>query len=212
MYSIGVKNVIGYARVSTRDQDPQLQVDALQAAGCEQVFTDHGVSGKLTSRPEFDKALAALQPGDVMVVWKLDRLGRSLQHLVEVVNGLKDRGIGFRSLTEQIDASNGMGKLVFHLFAALAEFERDLIRERTLAGLEAARRQGRTGGRKNRLSPEQRALAGKMHQDGETVTAIARILNVSRPVVYRAIEEAKGKTTGRRIYERTALRDAAEGS
>ncbi len=189
MYSNGVKKVIGYARVSTRDQDPQLQVDALQAAGCGQVFTDHGVSGKLTSRPEFDKALAVLEPGDVLVVWKLDRLGRSLQHLVEVVNGLKERGIGFRSLTEQIDASNGMGKLVFHLFAALAEFERDLIRERTIAGLEAARRQGRTGGRKNRLSAEQRALARKMHQAGETVTAIARILNVSRPVVYRAIEE-----------------------
>src|SRR5712664_4563577 len=189
MYSNGVKKVIGYARVSTRDQDPQLQVDALQAAGCVQVFTDHGVSGKLTSRPEFDKALAVLEPGDVLVVWKLDRLGRSLQHLVEVVNGLKERGIGFRSLTEQIDASNGMGKLVFHLFAALAEFERDLIRERTIAGLEAARRQGRTGGRKNRLSAEQRALARKMHQAGETVTAIARILNVSRPVVYRAIEE-----------------------
>src|SRR5258706_8812231 len=109
--------------------------------------------------------------------------------LVEVVNGLKERGIGFRSLTEQIDASNGMGKLVFHLFAALAEFERDLIRERTIAGLEAAKRQGRTGGRKNRLSAEQRAVARTMHQDGQTVTAIARILNVSRPVVYRAIEE-----------------------
>src|SRR5258706_850293 len=175
--------------VSTPHPDPQLQVDALQAAGCAQVFTDHGVSGKLTSRPEFDKALAALEPGDVLVVWKLDRLGRSLQHLVEVVSGLKERGIGFRSLTEQIDASNGMGKLVFHLFAALAEFERDLIRERTIAGLEAARRQGRTGGRQNRLSADQRALAPKMAQARETRTAIARIPNVSRPLGYRAIQE-----------------------
>src|SRR5258706_3680577 len=175
--------------VSTPHPDPQLQVDALQAAGCAQVFTDHGVSGKLTSRPEFDKALAGLEAGDVLVVWKLDRLGRSLQHLVEVVNGLKERGIGFRSLTEQIDASNGMGKLVFHLFAALAEFERDLIRERTIAGLEAARRQGRTGGRKNTLSARQRGLARKMHQAGEKVTAIGRILNRSPPGIYRPIEE-----------------------
>lgn len=180
--------VIGYARVSTADQDPQLQVDALTKAGCQQVFTDHGVSGKLASRPELDKALKVLEPGDVLVVWKLDRLGRSLQHLVAVVNDLAERGIGFRSLTESIDASNGMGKFIFHLFAALAEFERDLIRERTLAGLAAARRQGRTGGRRHRLTPEQRAQARKMLRDGQTVTAIARILGVSRPVIYRAIE------------------------
>src|SRR5258706_12568792 len=181
MYSNGVKKVIGYARVSTRDQDPQLQVDALQAAGCGQVFTDHGVSGKLTSRPEFDKALAVLEPGDVLVVWKLDRLGRSLQHLVEGVNGLKERGIGFRSLTEQIDASNGMGKLGFPLFPAPAESERDLIRERTIAGLEAAKRHGRAGGRKNRLGAEQGALARKMHQGGGRRTRSPRVLNVARP-------------------------------
>src|SRR6185312_10741683 len=132
---------IGYARVSTKEQNLQLQLDALEKAGCApyDTYADDGVSGKCASRPQLDDCLAALAPGDTLNVWKLDRLGRSLQHLVAVVNELKDRGIGFRSLTEGIDTSTASGELVFHVFAALAQFERALIIERTMAGLQVAK-------------------------------------------------------------------------
>jgi DNA invertase Pin-like site-specific DNA recombinase len=134
-------HLLGYARVSTTDQQPQLQVDALQRAGCYRVFTETA-SGARTDRPVLEQLLDQLRPGDTLVVWKLDRLGRSLRHLVDTVTGLADRGIGFRSLQEAIDTTTPGGKLVFHVFAALAEFERDLIRERTSAGLAAARARG----------------------------------------------------------------------
>lgn len=137
---------IGYARVSTTDQHLQLQTDALHVAGCERVFTDM-VSGARGERPGLMAALAACRPGDTLVVWKLDRLGRSLSHLVGTVRDLGAQGIGFTSLQEQLDMTTTGGKLVFHIFAALAEFERDLIRERTNAGLAAARARGRQGGR-----------------------------------------------------------------
>ena len=137
--------VLGYARVSTLDQNEDLQLDALSAAGCDQVFTDHA-SGRLASRPALDDLLSRVRPGDTLVVWKLDRLGRSLKHLLEVVAFLEERGVALRVLTEQIDTSTPGGKLVFHVFGALAEFERDLIRERTRAGLAAARARGRVGG------------------------------------------------------------------
>ena len=139
-------HLLGYARVSTTDQQPQLQVDALIAAGCYRVFTETA-SGARTDRPTLEQVLDQLRPGDTLVVWKLDRLGRSLRHLVDTVTGLAERGIGFRSLQEAIDTTTPGGKLVFHVFAALAEFERDLIRERTNAGLAAARARGRHGGR-----------------------------------------------------------------
>src|SRR5918911_5738013 len=137
-------HLLGYARVSTGDQNLDLQRDALTAAGCYRVFADTA-SGALTVRPELDRLLDQLRPGETLVVWKLDRLGRSLRHLVDTVTGLAERGIGFRSLQEAIDTTTPGGKLVFHVFAALAEFERDLIRERTSAGLAAARAPGRHG-------------------------------------------------------------------
>ena len=136
---------LGYARVSTLDQDPALQQDALLKAGCQRIFVDKA-SGKLESRPALDELLEQARPGDTVVVWRLDRLGRSLRHLLETVTELERRGVAFISVTENIDTSTPGGRLVFHLFGALAEFERDLIRERTQAGLAAARARGRRGG------------------------------------------------------------------
>ena len=143
--------LIGYARVSTQDQHPELQLDALRAAGCEQTFHEK-MTGKLAERPELDACLRTLRKGDTLVVWKLDRLGRSLKNLVEIIHGLEQRGVAFRSLTESIDTANASGKLIFHIFGALAEFEHSLILERTMAGLSAARARGRLGGRKTKLS------------------------------------------------------------
>ena len=139
--------IIGYARVSTQDQNPQLQRDALEEAGCEQVFEER-VTGTKRERPELQACLRTLRDGDTLVVWKLDRLARSLKDLMELIHDLNERGVGFRSLTEAIDTTSAGGKLVFHIFGALAEFEHSLIRERTLAGLAAARARGRKGGRR----------------------------------------------------------------
>src|SRR5437870_5635697 len=139
-------HLLGYARVSTSDQNPDLQLDALKGAGCFRVFVDRA-SGALDERPELTKALDQLRPGDTLVVWKLDRLGRSLRHLIDTVAELQRRDVGFRSLQESIDTTTPGGKLVFHIFGALAEFERDIVRQRTLAGLAAARARGRAGGR-----------------------------------------------------------------
>src|SRR5437763_1565586 len=138
--------LIGYARVSTQEQTLSLQQDALHQAGCERIFTDTA-SGAKADRPGLDDAVDHVRSGDTLVVWKLDRLGRSLPHLIETIRQLQERGIGFKSLTEQIDTTTSGGKLIFHVFAALAEFERDVIRERTRAGLTAARARGRRGGR-----------------------------------------------------------------
>ena len=146
-------DLLGYARVSTTDQDPALQLDALKAAGCVKVFTDRA-SGALDSRPQLDRMLDQLRPGDTVVVWRLDKLGRSIRHLITVVEDLAERGVGFKSLTESIDTTTGGGKLVFHVFAALVEFERALIQERTNAGLAAARARGRKGGRPSVMTPD----------------------------------------------------------
>src|SRR5882762_5361393 len=143
--------MIGYARVSTQDQSPALQLDALRAAGCDRIFEEKA-SGAQRDRPELKAALEYMRDGDVLVVWKLDRLARSLGQLIDTVDSLKERGIGFRSLTEQIDTTTPAGKLTFHIFGAMAEFERSIIRERTRAGLDAARARGRTGGRPRALS------------------------------------------------------------
>ncbi|MDI2113866.1 recombinase family protein [Commensalibacter nepenthis] len=137
---------IGYARVSTSEQDTTMQVKALEKFGCNIIYKDTA-SGAKTDRPELLKALSYLRKSDVLVVWKLDRLGRSIKHLIEIVNDLEARKIGFKSLTENIDTTSSGGKLVFHIFSALAQFERDLVRERTKAGLKAAKDQGRIGGR-----------------------------------------------------------------
>jgi DNA invertase Pin-like site-specific DNA recombinase len=177
--------LLGYARVSTDGQDPSLQLDALEAAGCDRVFTDTG-SGALVDRPELGRVLDHLRAGDTLVVWRLDRLGRSIRHLVETVNGLAEREVGFQSLRESIDTTTPGGRLVFHIFAALAEFERDLIRERTQAGLAAARARGRQGGRKTVMTPEKLAVARSMYDSGDhTVAAIASALGVSRASIYR---------------------------
>lgn len=177
----------GYARVSTTHQDEALQRDALEAAGCDRIYVDHA-SGATQSRPALDELLGQLRPGDVVVIWRLDRLGRSLRHLLDLVADLQLRGIGLRSLTESIDTSTPGGKLIFHVFAALAEFERDLIRERTQAGLAAARARGRVGGRPTVWTPEKLRTAKAMRDSGEhDVASIARVLGVSRASVYRAL-------------------------
>jgi DNA invertase Pin-like site-specific DNA recombinase len=183
-------HLLGYARVSTADQQPHLQVDALKGAGCYRVFTETA-SGARSDRPTLDQVLDQLRPGDTLVVWKLDRLGRSLRHLVDTVTGLADRGIGFQSLQEAIDTTTPGGKLVFHVFAALAEFERDLIRERTSAGLAAARARGRRGGRPSVLTGHKLQVAQEMYASGQyTVAAIATTLGVSRASIYRHLSGA----------------------
>jgi DNA invertase Pin-like site-specific DNA recombinase len=175
-------HLLGYARVSTTDQQPQLQVDALKAAGCYRVFTETA-SGARADRPVLEQLLDQLRPGDTR---KLDRLGRSLRHLVDTVTGLADRGVGFRSLQEAIDTTTPGGKLVFHVFAALAEFERDLIRERTSAGLAAARARGHHGGRPPVMTAHKLQVAQEMYRSGQyTVSAIAKTLGVSRASIYR---------------------------
>jgi DNA invertase Pin-like site-specific DNA recombinase len=159
--------LIGYARISTGDQTLDLQRDALAVAGCGRVFEDVA-SGAKASRPGLEEALSYLRAGDTLVVWRLDRLGRSLPHLIETIAALAERGIGFWSLTEQIDTTTSGGKLIFHVFGALAEFERDLIRERTQAGLAAARARGRKGGRPKKLAdPKKLALAQQLYDDGQ---------------------------------------------
>ena len=179
--------LIGYARVSTDEQKPALQLDALRQAGAVQVFKDRGVSGAQQARPGLQKALRALQAGDVLVVWRLDRLGRSLGHLIELVGDLKARGCGFRSLTEAIDTSTAGGELVFHVFGAMAQFERALVIERTRAGLAAARRRGVKLGRRRSLTPRQVEHARQLLAAGERVTDVARSLSVDRSTLYRAL-------------------------
>jgi DNA invertase Pin-like site-specific DNA recombinase len=182
------KYKLGYARVSTLDQNPALQHDALTAAGCDRIFVDKA-SGKAESRPALDDLLEQARPGDTVVVWRLDRLGRSLRHLLETVSGLEQRGVAFISLTEQIDTSTPGGRLIFHVFGALAEFERDLIRERTLAGLAAARARGKTGGRPTVWTEDKLRTARAMRASGDyDVASIAKVLGVSRASVYRALE------------------------
>lgn len=181
--------LIGYARVSTTDQTLDLQKDALKKAGCERIFTDTA-SGAKQERVGLDEALSYVRKGDTLVVWRLDRLGRSLPHLIETITGLENRGIGFKSLTESIDTTTSGGKLVFHIFGALAEFERDIIRERTQAGLTAARSRGRKGGRPKALTPKKQEQALTLYNDKtNTIDDICRTLNVSRATLYRYINK-----------------------
>ena len=181
--------LIGYARISTGDQNADLQKDALQQAGCERIFTDVA-SGVRSDRAGLAEALGYLRIGDTLVVWKLDRLGRSLKHLIETVQSLESRKLGLRSLREQIDTTTSGGKLIFHMFGALAEFERDLIRERTLAGLSAARARGRTGGRPRVLDARQAAMATTLVRDPQMrVSNICEQLRVSKSTLYRYLKE-----------------------
>src|SRR5215211_4812465 len=179
---------IGYARISTGEQTLDLQLDALTKAGCGKIYQETA-SGAKADRPVLDEVLTYLRNGDTLVVWRLDRLGRSLKHLIEVVAALAERGVGFKSLTEQIDTTTPGGKLIFHIFGALAEFERDLIRERTHAGLTAARARGRRGGRpkvKAFQDPKKLAAARKLYEAQQTpVETICQMFKISRPTLYR---------------------------
>jgi DNA invertase Pin-like site-specific DNA recombinase len=196
---------IGYARVSTKDQNLALQEDALRNAGCETVFTEIA-SGSTTARPVLDDLLSRLREGDVLVIWKLDRLGRSLQHLVTLTNELLERDVGLISLNDPIDTTTPQGRLVFNIFAALAEFERDLIRERTQAGLKAARARGRKGGRPPGLSNEAEATAmaaETLYKEGRlSVQAICDRLDISKPTLYNYLRHrgvqpgSRGRTAG----------------
>ena len=200
---IGMGHAFGYARVSTGDQDARLQHDALAAAGCYKVFTDTA-SGTLASRPELGKLLDQLRPGDTLVVWRLDRLGRSIRHLIDQLTELQERGIEFRSLQENIDTGSSGGRLVFHIFASLAEFERDLISERTHAGLEAARARGRVGGRPPLLSGDKLRTARKLYEQQDmTVAQIGEVLGVSRTTVYRALQRGADKPPAPRRQKST---------
>ena len=180
--------LIGYARVSTHEQTLDLQQDALKEAGCDPIYTDTA-SGAQTERKGLQDALQYLRESDVLVVWRLDRLGRSLKHLIETITALEERGIGFKSLSESIDTTTSGGKLVFHVFGALAEFERDLIRERTKAGLAAARARGRMGGRPKASSlntAKKVALAQALYEDkNNSIADICSTLRVSRSTLYR---------------------------
>lgn len=179
--------LIGYARVSTQDQNPELQMDALTKAGCEQVFVEKA-SGAKRDRPALTETLNYMREGDTLVVWKLDRLARSLKQLLETVEDLEEREIGFQSITEQMDTTTAGGKLVFQIFGALAEFERSLIRERTLAGLASAKARGRVGGRPRSLTEADKAKAKAMLKDLEiSQKDVAKTLGVSVSTLYRAI-------------------------
>lgn len=185
--------LIGYARVSTLEQNEDLQTDALRKAGCGRIYVDHS-SGAKASRPQLDRMLDMLRPEDTVVVWKLDRLGRSVQNLVDLMDRFQKMGVEFRSLTENMDTSTPGGVLVFNIFSALAQFERDLIRERTVAGLTAARARGRKGGRPYKLSDKDIVMVRQLY-DSRTVTVkeIAGRFNVSRSTIYKAIGRAGKK-------------------
>ncbi len=197
--------LIGYARVSTVDQNLALQRDALTAAGCERIFTDEGVSGSVTARRGLDAALADANPGDTLVVWKLDQLGRSLSHLVTLIAELGTRGVNFCSLSDPIDTPSSGGRLVMHIMGALAEFERGLIVERTQAGIQAAKKRGVRLGRRPSLAPPQVDHARALIERGESPRAVARTMHVGKSTLYRALKD----TDGQRI---PTLPTAAPGS
>ncbi len=184
--------LIGYVRVSTNEQNTALQRNALECAGCELIFEDK-ISGRTSERPGLKKALKALTEGDTLVVWKLDRLGRSMRHLVTLVEDLKGGSINFRSLTDSIDTSTPMGRFFFHVMGALAEMERELIVERTRAGLAAARAEGRIGGRRPKLSLEQWAQAGRLIAGGEKRERVAILFDVGISTLYKKFPANTGR-------------------
>jgi DNA invertase Pin-like site-specific DNA recombinase len=176
--------LVGYARVSTHEQNPALQTDALKQAGCQKVFEDK-ISGAKAARPGLAAALEYVRRGDTLLVWRLDRLGRSLEDLIEIVGGLEKRGVGFKSLQEAIDTTTSGGRLIFQIFGALAEFERNLIRERTRAGLAAARARGRKGGRPKALDRQKRELLYRLYDEKKhTIKQICQLLAISKPTLY----------------------------
>jgi DNA invertase Pin-like site-specific DNA recombinase len=193
--------IIGYARVSTADQNLDLQRDALIRASCARIYEEHA-SGAREDRPELRRALEAMRRGDQLVVWKLDRLGRSVLQLIKFVTELREAGIEFRSITDGIDTSTPTGRFMFHVLASLAEMERDLIRERTLAGLAAARARGRLGGGKLKLTTDQVRTVLQLASDrGTTIESIARSFRVHRGTIYRLLERHREELSpvGRRV-------------
>ena len=183
---------VGYARVSTDDQNLDLQRDALTQAGCKKTYTDQQ-SGVSADRLGLATALEVLRSGDTLVIWRLDRLGRSLKDLIRLVEQLEQRGIGLKSLQENIDTTTSGGRLVFHLFGALAEFERNLIRERTQAGLSAARARGRQGGRPKMLDADKRELALRLYRERQhSIADICRMMGISKSTLYNYLAEARG--------------------
>lgn len=189
----GPSRRIGYARTSTTGQDTAPQRDALQKDGCERIFLE-AVSGARADRPVLEQCLAELAAGDTLVVWRLDRLGRSAQHLLGILERLRDRGVAFRSVTEGMDTSTYMGRFVFTVLGAVAEMEREITRERVNAGLAAARHRGRVGGRPPVVTPERLRLARRLRADGESVPAIARQLGIGRTALYEALKRSQTKT------------------
>jgi DNA invertase Pin-like site-specific DNA recombinase len=186
---------IGYARVSTDEQNLALQTDALAKAGCAKIFQDQ-ISGIKTKRPGFDEALSYLRPGDVLVVWRLDRLGRSLKSLIETINWLEEKGVGFQSLQESIDTTTSGGKLIFHIFGALAEFERNLIRERTRAGLAAARARGRNGGRPKSLDKKKQEWLYRLYDEKQhSIQELCELVGVSKSTLYAYLRERESANT-----------------
>lgn len=177
---------IGYMRISTDKQDHALQLDALKAAGCQEFFEDT-MSGSRDDRPNLQRAISFAREGDVICVWKLDRLGRSLAHLIGCIKTLEERKIGFRSLTESLDTTTPSGRLIFHIFGALAEFELSIIRQRTKAGLEAAKARGRFGGRPAKIDSEGLRHAKKLLEEA-SATKVAKLLGVSRATLYRHLQ------------------------
>jgi DNA invertase Pin-like site-specific DNA recombinase len=185
--------LVGYARVSTTEQNIELQIDALKKADCGQIFQDKA-SGSISQRPGLVSALDYVRKGDTLVVWRLDRLGRSLRHLIETIAQLDERGIGFRSLQESIDTTTSGGRLIFQIFGALAEFERNLIQERTRAGLNAARARGRVGGRPKILDENKISLMLQLYDEKKhTIKDICRALNISKPTLYTYLQHRIGK-------------------
>lgn len=183
---------IGYARVSTKDQNPQLQIDALKAAGCTKIYQDIGVSGAKASRPGLDQALDQLREGDTLVVWRMDRLGRTTRNLLALLEDLDTRGVNFKSVTESINTDGPMGKLMVTLIAAFAELERDLIRERTNAGLEVARARGRKGGRTPKLGLKQDKAIRVLYEARQTpVATLADMFKVSEPTIWRSLARTR---------------------
>ncbi|HHH1633152.1 TPA: recombinase family protein [Yersinia enterocolitica] len=178
--------LIGYIRVSTNDQNTELQRHALISANCVQIFEDK-ISGKSSVRPGLKRAMRTMSQGDTLVVWKLDRLGRSVRHLIGLIEELKNRGVHFRSLTDSIDTSTAMGRFFFHVMSALAEMERELIVERTLAGLAVARAEGRVGGRRRIMTTEVVAQARRMFANGASMHQVALVLEVSPKTIYKYI-------------------------
>ena len=193
--------LIGYARVSTTEQILNLQLDSLKQAGYTRIFKDH-ISGTKAERPGLHDAISHLRAGDTLVVWRLDRLGRSLRHLIDTITALEAQGIGFKSLQENIDTTTSGGKLIFHIFGSLAEFERDLIRERTQAGLEAARSRGRVGGRPKALSKSKAEMARRLYADkNNSVSEICRMLGITRMMLWRYVKAGASRDSRTNKWE-----------